>query len=63
MRLSEILRSSKPAKPLKNNGGMDLLTAAEDFLRGRIDVLGQLATPVQGALLGLHPRLLARLVA
>jgi hypothetical protein len=35
--------------------GTDLLTAAEDLLRGRIDALGQLATPIQGALLGLHP--------
>ncbi|GAA1857843.1 hypothetical protein [Actinomadura bangladeshensis] len=34
--------------------GTSLLTAAEDFLRGRIDALGQLTDPVQSALLGLH---------
>ncbi|WP_189239481.1 hypothetical protein [Planomonospora parontospora] len=35
--------------------GTEFLTAAEDLLRGRINELRQLAVPVQGALLGLHP--------
>jgi hypothetical protein len=35
--------------------GTDLLTAAEDLLRGRIAELPQPAAPVQGGLLGLHP--------
>jgi hypothetical protein len=35
--------------------GTDLLTAAEDLLRGRIAELPQPAGPVQGGLLGLHP--------
>jgi hypothetical protein len=35
--------------------GAELLTAAEDLLRGRINELRQLAVPLQGALLGLHP--------
>ncbi|WP_125615055.1 hypothetical protein [Actinomadura sp. WAC 06369] len=35
--------------------GTDLLNAADDFLHGRIDVLQELAVPVQGSLLGLHP--------
>jgi hypothetical protein len=48
----EVIETSETAQ---EQWGMDLLMAAEDFLRGRIEVLGQLATPVQGALLGLHP--------
>ncbi|WP_344952263.1 hypothetical protein, partial [Actinomadura miaoliensis] len=35
--------------------GAEILTAAEDLLRGRIKELPHLAVPVQGALLGLHP--------
>ncbi|GAA2215571.1 hypothetical protein GCM10009850_110390 [Nonomuraea monospora] len=35
--------------------GTDILTAAEDHLRGRIQDLSQLSVPVQGTLLGLHP--------
>ncbi|MEV4807376.1 hypothetical protein AB0K18_45895 [Nonomuraea sp. NPDC049421] len=35
--------------------GTDILTAAEDHLRGRIQDLPQLAVPVRGALLELHP--------
>lgn len=35
--------------------GADLLTAAQDLLRGRINELPQPGVPVQGALLGLHP--------
>ncbi len=35
--------------------GMELLTAAEDLLLGRVNELRQLSVPLQGALLGLHP--------
>lgn len=35
--------------------GTEILTAAEDMLRGRITELRPPAAPVQGALLGLHP--------
>ncbi|MFI0420552.1 hypothetical protein [Spongiactinospora sp. 9N601] len=35
--------------------GNELLTAAEDLLRGRINELQQPSLPVQGTLLGLHP--------
>lgn len=48
----EVIDTSEVAR---EQWGMDLLTAADDFLRGRIEVLGQLATPIQGALLGMHP--------
>ncbi|MER5644702.1 hypothetical protein [Streptosporangium sp. NPDC002524] len=35
--------------------GTDILTIAEDYLRGLINELRQLSAPIQGALLGLHP--------
>ncbi|MCX4387367.1 hypothetical protein OG777_10525 [Micromonospora peucetia] len=36
--------------------GTDLLTAADDLLRGRITELPQLAVPLQATVLGLHPQ-------
>ncbi|MEU8180272.1 hypothetical protein AB0B86_05775 [Micromonospora sp. NPDC049047] len=36
--------------------GTDLLTAADDLLRGRITELPQLAFPIQATVLGLHPQ-------
>lgn len=43
------------SKHVVERWGTDVLTAAEDHLRGRVQDLPQLSAPVQCALLGLHP--------